>query len=36
VIDESDLQIEKQLDPRISIFRAISIPDDFEKYRINL
>jgi hypothetical protein len=36
VIDESDVQYEKHFDPRISIFRPISIVDDFEKFRINL
>jgi hypothetical protein len=35
-IDESDLQNEKQFDPTILIFFPISIPDDFEKFRINL
>jgi hypothetical protein len=36
VIDESDLQNEKQFDPRISIFLPISIADDPEKFSINL
>jgi hypothetical protein len=36
VIDESDLQSEKQNDPTISISFAISIFRDFEKFRINL
>jgi hypothetical protein len=36
VIDENDLQDEKQYDPRISTFLPISISDDFEKFRINL
>jgi hypothetical protein len=36
VIDENDLQCEKQNDARISIFLPISIDDDFEKFRINL
>jgi hypothetical protein len=36
VIDESDWQHEKQLDPRISIWLARAISDDSEKFRINL
>jgi hypothetical protein len=36
LIDESDLHLEKLFDPRISIFPASSIADDFEKLRINL
>jgi hypothetical protein len=36
VIDESDLQYEKQLDPKISIFLPISIDDDPKTFRINL
>jgi hypothetical protein len=36
VIDETKLQDEKQFDPRISICPAISIADEFEKFRINL
>jgi hypothetical protein len=36
VIDESNSQDEKQCEPRISIFRPISILFDFEKFRINL
>jgi hypothetical protein len=36
MIDESDIQFEKQFDPRISTFRPISIADDVEKLRINL
>jgi hypothetical protein len=35
-IDESDLQFEKQFEPRISIFLPISISDNLEKFRINL
>jgi hypothetical protein len=36
VIDENDSDLEKQFDPRISIFHPISIADDFEKFRINV
>jgi hypothetical protein len=36
MIDESDLQDEKHFEPRISIFLAISISDDSEKFRINV
>jgi hypothetical protein len=36
VIDESDLQNEKQFDPTISIFLPMLIDDDFEKFRINV
>jgi hypothetical protein len=36
LIDESDLQDEKQFDPRISIFLPISIPDDINRFRIHL
>jgi hypothetical protein len=36
VSDESEKQVEKQCDPRISISEGIRRSDDFEKLRINL
>jgi hypothetical protein len=36
LVDESDSQNEKLFDPTISIFRPMSIDDDFQKFRINL
>jgi hypothetical protein len=36
VIDESELQYEKQDDPRISIWLGISTFDDFERLWLNL